>query len=89
MDNETVERYLRELYHSPELKVDFFNILSEGTYAVQFQRKKSSPLREMQHNRMNEYLKWEKIYLRKQKLKKLWKYQKKNFFIIWIWEVKE
>ncbi len=71
MNDKTVEIYLRELYHSPELKVDFVNILSEYTYAVQFQRKKSSMLRELQHNRMNEYLKWERIYLRTKKIKKL------------------
>jgi len=71
MNDEIVEIYLRELYCSPELIVDFANILSENTYAVQFQRKKSSPLREIQHNRLNEYQIWEERYFRTQKLKRL------------------
>ena len=71
MDNKTIEIYLRELYNSPELKVDFANILSENTYAVQFQRKKSSMLRELQHNRLNEYQRWKERYFRLQKLKKI------------------
>ena len=81
MNTEILEIYLRELYNSPELRVGFANVLGEYshftnvlgecTYAVQFQRKKSSPGRELHHNRLNEYLKWEEIYFRKQKIQKI------------------